>query len=185
MTYPAIAPRADILATQAPQVRATDEWFIARAAICRPTRDVDLPPAWRCRRGHCDVHGRALRTADRRPHCNGDHRASQGRGMGLSARRGGGRCLDGRDGGCAWTRPASSPQQDCICRQLPCPPHFIHHPLLCNERQRLSKRDRSLDMAALRERYALEEIVGMLARAAGLQATDAPITAADLLPAFS
>ena len=81
----------------------------------------------------------------------------------------------------------SSPQQIYLAGQLGFrSPHFIHHPLLCNEAgQRLSKRDRSLDMSALRERYAPEEIVGMLARAAGLQATDAPITAADLLPAFS
>ena len=81
----------------------------------------------------------------------------------------------------------SSPQQIYLAGQLGFrSPRFIHHPLLCNEAgQRLSKRDRSLDMAALRERYAPEDIVGMLARAAGLQATDAPITAADLLSAFS
>lgn len=58
----------------------------------------------------------------------------------------------------------SSPQQIYLAGQLGFrSPRFIHHPLLCNEAgQRLSKRDRSLDMSALRERYAPEEIVGML-----------------------
>ena len=46
----------------------------------------------------------------------------------------------------------SSPQQIYLAQQLGfAPPHFTHLPLLCNKQgQRLSKRDQSLDMAALR-----------------------------------
>ena len=46
----------------------------------------------------------------------------------------------------------SSPQQIYLAQQLGfTPPHFTHLPLLCNTAgQRLSKRDQSLDMAALR-----------------------------------
>lgn len=67
----------------------------------------------------------------------------------------------------------SSPQQIYLARVLGFrPPHFTHLPLLCNESgQRLSKRDRSLDMDALRKSFSPRQIIGMLAHASGLQPT--------------
>lgn len=81
----------------------------------------------------------------------------------------------------------SSPQQIYLAQQLGfAPPHFTHLPLLCNkQRQRLSKRDQSLDMAALRTSNTPEEIIGMLAHAAGLQQSNEPITAQELIGEFS
>lgn len=61
------------------------------------------------------------------------------------------------------------------------PPRFAHLPLLVNEQgQRLSKRDASLSMEALRRDHTPEEIIGRIARLAGLQAP-AKITARELL----
>ena len=81
----------------------------------------------------------------------------------------------------------SSPQQLYIAQLLDFPsPHFIHLPLLCNAAgQRLSKRDQSLDMACLRQRYTAPELVGLLAHLAGLQPSPAPITPQDLIAHFS
>ena len=86
----------------------------------------------------------------------------------------------------------SSPQQVWLARLLGFePPAFYHLPLLCNEQgQRLSKRDQSLDMASLRERYTAPEIIGLLADYAGLLPTPitqhpTPITPQDLLPVFT
>ena len=81
----------------------------------------------------------------------------------------------------------SSPQQIYLAQQLGfAPPHFTHLPMLCNKQgQRLSKRDQSLDMAALRTSNTPEEIIGMLAHAAGLQQSNEPITAQELVGEFS
>ena len=65
-------------------------------------------------------------------------------------------------------------------------PHFIHFPLLCNtEGQRLSKRDKSLDMGSLREHLTARQIIGRLAYLAGLTPAPDPVGAKDLLPLFS
>lgn len=65
-------------------------------------------------------------------------------------------------------------------------PRYFHIPLLCNEAgQRLSKRDKSLDMGALRERYSAEEIIGMLAFHAGIIDRPEPIKARNLIPLFA
>lgn len=81
----------------------------------------------------------------------------------------------------------SSPQQLYIARLLNFPsPHFIHLPLLCNAAgQRLSKRDQSLDMACLRQRYTASELMGMLAHLAGLQPSPVPVTPQELIAYFS
>lgn len=81
----------------------------------------------------------------------------------------------------------SSPQQVYLSQLLgfnsPC---FIHLPLLCNAAgQRLSKRDRSLDMESLRQRFTPQEIIGRLAYLAGLQTEPQPLSAAELIPSFS
>ena len=80
----------------------------------------------------------------------------------------------------------SSPQQIWLARLLGFePPQFIHLPLLCNQQgQRLSKRDQSLDLASLRERYTADEIIGRLAWHAGLLAKPEPMSPQDLLPLF-
>lgn len=81
----------------------------------------------------------------------------------------------------------SSPQQIYLACQLGfTPPRFTHLPLLCNSAsQRLSKRDRSLDMESLRAHYSPQQIIGMLAHAAGLQTDDSPIEAPGLIEGFS
>ena len=108
--------------------------------------------------------------------------------MGLPA-GGGGRTMRvmGHYGGGARTRlAASSPQQIYLANQLGfVPPRFTHLPLLCNAAgQRLSKRDRSLDMEALRSRFEAEEIIGMLAYKAGLQESPERVTAEELVAGF-
>ena len=80
----------------------------------------------------------------------------------------------------------SSPQQIYLAKELGfAPPRFTHLPLLCNtEGQRLSKRDRSLDMEALRSRFEAEDIIGMLAYKAGLQESPNRVTAEELVAGF-
>lgn len=81
----------------------------------------------------------------------------------------------------------SSPQQIHLHRLLGhTEPRFGHIPLLINPQgQRLSKRDQSLDMGHLRQRYTPEQLLGLLAFHAGLADSCAPITAQQLIPRFS
>lgn len=61
-------------------------------------------------------------------------------------------------------------------------PEFAHIPLLLNEQGiRLSKRDASLSMEALRSRHTPQSLLGLLAHRAGLIPTPEPVTLADLL----
>ena len=62
---------------------------------------------------------------------------------------------------------------------------YTHFPLLMNEAgQRLSKRDKSLDMGVLREQHSAGEIIGFIAHLAGITPTQHPITPQELLPFF-
>lgn len=81
----------------------------------------------------------------------------------------------------------SSPQQIYLAQQLGfTPPRFTHLPLLCNTAgQRLSKRDKSLDMGCLRQRFTPNQIIGLLAHAAGLQPTADAVSAQSLVKTFS
>ena len=81
----------------------------------------------------------------------------------------------------------SSPQQLYVAELLHfTPPRFVHLPLLLGDSgQRLSKRDRSLDMEHLRSRRKPEEIIGLLAFTAGLQPEPQPVTPQQLLSGFS
>lgn len=64
-------------------------------------------------------------------------------------------------------------------------PDFIHFPLLCNEAgQRLSKRDKSLDMGELREMFTPEQIIGRIAYFAGQTEREEPMNAQELLKMF-
>ena len=63
---------------------------------------------------------------------------------------------------------------------------YTHFPLLINDAgQRLSKRDKSLDMGILRQHHTAPEIIGTIAHLAGLAPTPSPITPQALLPTFS
>lgn len=81
----------------------------------------------------------------------------------------------------------SSPQQMYVAELFGYPsPQFIHLPLLINEQgQRLSKRDKSLDMGCLREQFTPQELIGILAYHARLIPEPTPITLQNLIPLFS
>ncbi len=81
---------------------------------------------------------------------------------------------------------SSSPRQIWLHRLFGFPPpQYGHIPLLTDySGRRLSKRDGDLDLTRLRQRYRPDEILGMLAFAAGLIPEYAPMTAEQLLPYF-
>ena len=64
-------------------------------------------------------------------------------------------------------------------------PQYAHIPMLmAPEGRRLSKRDQDLDLGALRQRLQPEQLIGVLAHAAGLTDTAAPISAKELSTIF-
>lgn len=77
----------------------------------------------------------------------------------------------------------SSAQQIYLYRLLGFePPCFAHIPLVCNEAGvRLSKRDASYSMEALRKNHTAPELLGMLARRAGIIDRMRPVTLDELL----
>ena len=65
-------------------------------------------------------------------------------------------------------------------------PEYGHVPLLlAADGRRLSKRDKDLDMGALRQRLSAEQLLGVLACAAGLTTDAKPISARELAAVFS
>ena len=65
-------------------------------------------------------------------------------------------------------------------------PEYGHVPmLLAPDGRRLSKRDRDLDLGELQKRVTSAELIGTLAHAAGLIATNTPISARELATEFS
>ncbi len=80
----------------------------------------------------------------------------------------------------------SSAQQIYLYRLLGYePPRFAHLPLIVNDAgRRLSKRDISLSMAQLRQRYSPPELIGIVARTAGLIPEATPVTPQELIPLF-
>ena len=85
-----------------------------------------------------------------------------------------------------WDLLSSAPRQMYLQELFGFPhPEYAHIPMLmAPEGRRLSKRDQDLDMGALRERLTPEQLIGVLAQAAGLTATAAPISAAELATIF-
>lgn len=81
---------------------------------------------------------------------------------------------------------SSAPRQLWLQRTLGLPaPVYYHVPLLvAPDGRRLSKRERDLDLGALREQYTAEQLVGKLAFFAGLQPDEAPVRACDLAARF-
>ena len=64
-------------------------------------------------------------------------------------------------------------------------PAYAHIPMLmAPEGRRLSKRDQDLDMGALRQRLRPEQVLGVLAQAAGIMPTAEPISAKELAAEF-
>ena len=194
LTYPCYCTRADIMATQAPH---ESDGRVVYKGTCR-----NLPPGLRTgpaairmkvpdegeglvtfSDGHYGTH-----TVDLTTQC-GDFIVRRKDGAWAyqlavvvdDALMGINEVVRGRD------LLLSSPQQIYLARQLGfTPPRFTHLPLLCNSAgQRLSKRDRSLDMESLRAHYSPQQIIGMLAHAAGLQTDDSPIEAPGRIEGFS
>ena len=65
------------------------------------------------------------------------------------------------------------------------PPRYVHLPLLCNTHgQRLSKRDGSLSMEALRKDYSVEDILGRIGYISGLLAEPCRATLRQLLEVY-
>ena len=82
---------------------------------------------------------------------------------------------------------SSTPRQIYLQRLLGLPtPKYYHVPLLvAPDGRRLSKRERDLDMGALRARFLPEELIGRLAYFSGLLNEDAPLSARALLADFT
>ncbi len=88
--------------------------------------------------------------------------------------------------GRGWDLLSSAPRQMYLQELFGFPhPEYAHIPMLmAPEGRRLSKRDQDLDMGALRSRLTPEQLIGVLAHAAGLTETAAPISAAELAAVF-
>ena len=82
---------------------------------------------------------------------------------------------------------SSTPRQIYLQRLLGLPtPKYYHVPLLvAPDGRRLSKRERDLDMGALRARFLPEELIGRLALFSGLSNEYAPLSARALLADFT
>ena len=199
LLYPCFCTRADLLATQAPH---ESDGRVVYKGTCRDLNPADYPqgitPAWRMR-----VPDETIETTDGH---YGTYRVHLPTEIGdFTVRR--------KDGAFAYQLVVvvddllmgitevvrgrdlllSTPQQLFMARTLrnldtekifP-EVRYIHLPLLINETgQRLSKRDKSLDMGVLREQHSAEEIIGFIAYLAGITPTEQPITPQELLPLF-
>ena len=82
---------------------------------------------------------------------------------------------------------SSAPRQMYLQELLGFPhPEYGHIPMLLSaDGRRLSKRDRDLDMGALRLRYRPEELLGILAHESGILDSQTPISAPELAAEFS
>ncbi len=81
----------------------------------------------------------------------------------------------------------STPRQIWLQRTLGLPtPDYFHVPLLlAPDGRRLSKRERDLDMGALRARFTPERLTGLLAQLAGLQPDASPVRPEELAAGFA
>ena len=81
---------------------------------------------------------------------------------------------------------SSTPRQLYLYERLGLmPPEFFHVPLLlAPDGRRLSKRERDLDMGALRAQFTPEQLIGLLAFWAGQLEQPEPVAAAELAPCF-
>ena len=199
LLYPCFCSRADLLATQAPH---ESDGRVVYKGTCRDLNPADYPqgitPAWRMR-----VPDETIETTDGHygayrvhlPTEIGDFIVRRKNGafayqlvvvvddltMGITE------VVRGRD------LLLSTSQQLFLAQTLRYlntekvfpEVSYAHFPLLVNEAgQRLSKRDKSLDMGVLREQHSAGEIIGFIAHLAGITPTQHPITPQELLPFF-
>ena len=199
LLYPCFCSRADLLATQAPH---ESDGRVVYKGTCRDLNPADYPqgitPAWRIR-----VPAETIETTDGHygayrvhlPTEIGDFIVRRKDGafayqlvvvvddltMGITE------VVRGRD------LLLSTSQQLFLAQTLRYlntekvfpEVSYAHFPLLMNEAgQRLSKRDKSLDMGVLREQHSAGEIIGFIAHLAGITPTQHPITPQELLPLF-
>lgn len=196
LTYPCYCTRADIMATQAPH---ESDGRIVYQGTCRPAPGKVVVPPENGRRGatrlmvpdrdisFCDRHygSQCINLAH---HC-GDFVLQRADGAWAyqlavvvdDALMGVTEVVRGRD------LLLSVPQQLYLYDLLGySAPEFAHIPLLCNtEGQRLSKRDKSLDMGCLRTVFTPEMLLGKIASTLGILPPGNSITAEELLPLFS
>ena len=190
VTYPCYCTRADLLATQAPH---ESDGRVVYKGTCR-----HLPPQ-PGRRGAI-----RLMVADHDMVCADGH---YGEYVVNLSRQVGDFIIRRKDGAWAYQLAVviddalmgvtevvrgrdlllSTPQQMYLAEMMGfTSPMFIHFPLLCNrEGQRLSKRDKSLDMGCLRQHCSARQVIGRLAFYAGLTPSPDPISPKELLPLFS
>lgn len=194
LTYPCFCTRADIMATQAPH---QSDGRIIYGGTCRPrslpclTPEPERPHATRLfvpdeEFGFTDIVC-GPQSVNLAAHC-GDfilRRADGAWAYQLAvvvddALMGVTEVVRGND------LLLSTAQQLYLYRLLGLPaPVYAHLPLICNgSGLRLSKRDSSLSMEELRRRHSPEEIIGLVARLAGLQDDPAPCRARDLISRF-
>ena len=194
--YPCFCRRADLHAANAPHLadgtvlyngrcaRLSPEEAAALAAVRTPALRVAVPDETVCfTDGHLGPVAQNLRQE-----C-GDfllRRSDGGFAYQLAvavddARMGVTQVVRGRD------LLSSTPRQIWLLRLLGAPvPAYFHVPLLVTPGgARLSKREKSLDMGALRARFSPEELTGWLAFLASLRPSPAPVDAASLVPGFS
>lgn len=195
LTYPCYCTRADILATQAPH---ESDGRVVYQGTCRPEHLNDsLPPSNR-------KPATRLRVPDSDIHFTDGHYGPQTINL---ASQCGDFILRRADGAWAYQLAVvvddalmgvtevvrgrdlllSVPQQLYLYKLLGySSPRFSHIPLLCNTAgQRLSKRDKSLDMAELRQRYTAQQLIGHIAFITGMTEHAEPLTPHDLLTVFS
>lgn len=180
LLYPCHCRRADILATQAPH---QSDGRIVYAGTCRPSdfpsndirTDLTQPVALRLAVPDEDIHFTdrvfGAQSVNLSSHC-GDFVVRRADGAWAyqlavvvdDARMGVSEVVRGSD------LLLSSAQQIYLYSLLGVePPEFAHLPLLCNaDGVRLSKRDASMNMEALREKYAPNQLTARLAHIAGI-----------------
>lgn len=196
LTYPCYCTRADIMATQAPH---ESDGRIVYQGTCRPALGKVVVPPGNGRCGatrlivpDCDIsyHDRhyGSQCINLAHHC-GDFVLQRADGAWAyqlavvvdDALMGVTEVVRGRD------LLLSVPQQLYLYDLLGyTAPEFAHIPLLCNtEGQRLSKRDKSLDMGCLRKEFTPEMLLGKIASTLGIIPPGNGITAEELLPLFN
>lgn len=207
LTYPCYCTRADIMATQAPH---ESDGRIVYAGTCRPMSLMGR------NRSNVAVSTLPYRDSSRRPATRlfvpdedipfvDGHYGPQSVNL---ARHCGDFVLRRADGAWAYQLAVvvddalmgitevvrgrdlllSVPQQIYLYRLLGfTPPAFCHLPLLCNASgQRLSKRDKDLDLGAIRSAGVQPEaVVGQLAYYAGIIDQPAAVTSSELIAEFS
>ena len=197
LTYPCVCTRADILATQAPH---ESDGRVVYKGTCRPVR---LGGCCEC--DYSDVSSATrLFVPDKEITFVDGHYGEQNVNLATNC---GDFILQRKDGAWAYQLAVvvddalmgvtevvrgrdlllSVPQQLYLYDVLGFEaPKFWHLPLLCNEvGQRLSKRDKSLDMGVIREKYTAEEVIGWLACQAGITDKAEAVSLEELLPLFS